>query len=103
MPATLRVSATLGGFRVRLATLALRTKAAVVPGFLIWDSKERKHRLHFEPEVEIVDTGNLKEDIYENTKRFNQIIEDFARRYPDQWLWVHRRWKTRPEGEQDLY
>jgi Kdo2-lipid IVA lauroyltransferase/acyltransferase len=86
-----------------LATLALRTGAAVVPGFLLWDEQTRKHRLHFEPEVEIVNTGNMKEDIYLNTSRFNQIVEEFVRRHPDQWLWVHRRWKTRPEGEPGLY
>jgi Kdo2-lipid IVA lauroyltransferase/acyltransferase len=86
-----------------LATLALRTGASVVPGFLIWDERTGKHRLHFEPEVEIVNTGNLKEDIVTNTARFNQIVEEFVRRYPDQWLWVHRRWKTRPEGEPGLY
>jgi Kdo2-lipid IVA lauroyltransferase/acyltransferase len=86
-----------------LATFALRTGAAVVPGFIIWDEQLRKHRLHFEPEVEIINTGNMKEDIFINTSRFNHVVEDFVKRYPDQWLWVHRRWKTRPEGEPGLY
>jgi Kdo2-lipid IVA lauroyltransferase/acyltransferase len=86
-----------------LATLALRTGAAVVPGFLIWDEKLRKHRLHFEPALEIVNTGDQKADIYHNTAHFNKVIEEFVRRHPDQWLWVHRRWKTRPEGEPGLY
>jgi KDO2-lipid IV(A) lauroyltransferase len=86
-----------------LATLALRTKAAVVPGFLIWDEKLGKHKLHFEPEVEITSTGDQKEDIYQNTVKFNKVIENIVRLYPDQWMWVHRRWKTRPEGEKDIY
>ena len=86
-----------------LATLALRTGAAVVPGFLLWDEQLRKHRLHFEPAVEIINTGDQKADIHQNTAQFNKIIEDVVRRHPDQWLWVHRRWKTRPEGEPSLY
>ncbi|MEW6735294.1 MAG: lysophospholipid acyltransferase family protein [Acidobacteriota bacterium] len=86
-----------------LATFALRTGAAVVPVFIIWDEQQRKHRLHFQPALELISTGNQREDIYQNTLFFNQVLEDIIRRYPDQWLWVHRRWKTRPEGEPALY
>jgi Kdo2-lipid IVA lauroyltransferase/acyltransferase len=86
-----------------LAAIALRTDATVVPGVLIWDEKLRKHRLHFEPPVELVRTGRTQIDIAENTLRFNQILEGLVRQYPDQWLWGHRRWKTRPPEEKDLY
>lgn len=86
-----------------LATLALRTRAAVVPGFLLWDESLRRHKLHFEPEVELIVTGDQKEDIYQNTAQFNKVIEKIVRLYPEQWMWVHRRWKTRPEGEKGLY
>ncbi|PYV43780.1 MAG: lipid A biosynthesis acyltransferase [Acidobacteria bacterium] len=86
-----------------LATIALRTNATVVPGVLIWDGKLRKHRLHFEPPVELIQTGDLQADIVENTALFNQILEKLVRKYPDQWLWVHRRWKTRPPAEKELY
>ncbi|MGH9498640.1 MAG: lysophospholipid acyltransferase family protein [Terriglobales bacterium] len=86
-----------------LARIALRTDAAVVPGFTIWDPVLRKYRLHFDPAVELVRTGNDDADAVTNTARFTKIIEDYVRRYPDQWLWVHRRWKTRPEGEKALY
>lgn len=86
-----------------LATIALRTDATVVPGVLIWDEKLRKHRLHFEPPVELTQTGNLQADIAENTALFNQILERLVRKYPDHWLWVHRRWKTRPPAEKELY
>jgi len=86
-----------------LARIALRTDAAVVPGFTVWDSSLRKYRLHFDPAVELVRTGDDQADIIANTAKFTRIIEDYVRRYPDQWLWVHRRWKTRPEGEQPLY
>ena len=86
-----------------LALFALRTGAAVVPGFLIWDESLKKHRLRLDPPVELIDTGNLDHDVLENTKLFNKILEGYIRKYPDQWLWIHRRWKTRPEGEGSLY
>src|SRR5438477_10927205 len=86
-----------------LARIALRTDAAVVPGFTIWDAKLQKYRLRFDPVVEVIRTGNDEADIVANTQRFTKIIEDFVRRYPDQWLWVDRRWKTRPAGGEALY
>jgi KDO2-lipid IV(A) lauroyltransferase len=86
-----------------LARIALRTDAAVVPGFTIWDARLRKYRLRFDPPVELVRTEDEQADIVANTAKFTQIIEDYVRRYPEQWLWVHRRWKTRPEGQPPLY
>ena len=86
-----------------IALFALRAGAAVIPGFLIWDSKVKRHRLRLDPPVELVNTGDLSHDVLENTRRFNKILEAYVRRYPDQWLWIHRRWKTRPEGEPSIY
>jgi len=86
-----------------IALFALRTGAAVVPGFLIWDESLGKHRLRLDQPVELIDTGNLDHDVLENTKAFNRILEGYIRKYPDQWLWIHRRWKTRPEDEASLY
>ncbi len=86
-----------------LARIALRTDAAVVPSFTVWDAKLRKYILRFDPAVELVRTGDDQADVVANTAKFTQLIEDYVRRYPDQWLWVHRRWKTRPEGEVSLY
>ena len=86
-----------------LAVFALRSDAPVVPGFLIWDESLKKHRLRFEPEIPLVRTGDFKEEVRINTARFTGVIEEYARRYPDQWLWIHKRWHTRPEGEPDLY
>jgi KDO2-lipid IV(A) lauroyltransferase len=86
-----------------IALFALRTGAAVVPGFLIWDTALQKHRLRLDPPVELIDTGDLDRDVLENTKLFNKILESYIRQYPDQWLWIHRRWKTRPEGEPPIY
>jgi len=86
-----------------VATLALRTGAVVLPGYLIWDEKERIHRLHFEPPVETINTGAQKEDVIANTARYTKVLESIIRRYPDQWLWIHRRWRTRPDGEPEIY
>jgi KDO2-lipid IV(A) lauroyltransferase len=86
-----------------MARIAMRTDAAVVPGFTIWDPELRKYRLRFDSAVSLIRTGDDEADIIANTALFTKIIEDYVRRYPDQWLWVHRRWKTRPPGDPALY
>lgn len=86
-----------------LARIALRTDAAVVPGFTIWDEALGKYRLRFDPAVELMRTGDLEADIIANTQKFTKVIEDYVRKYPEQWLWAHRRWKTRPAGQPPLY
>jgi KDO2-lipid IV(A) lauroyltransferase len=86
-----------------VARVALKTDAAVIPGFTIWDPVLQKYRLRFDPPVELVRSENTEADVVANTAKFTKLIEEYARKYPDQWLWVHRRWKTRPEGEKGLY
>jgi KDO2-lipid IV(A) lauroyltransferase len=86
-----------------LARVALRTNAAVLPGFLVWDASEKKYVLHFGEEVALERTGDNERDIIANTARFTATLESWIRRYPGQWLWVHRRWKTRPEGAEKIY
>jgi KDO2-lipid IV(A) lauroyltransferase len=86
-----------------IARLALRTDAAVVPGFLSWDDARRKYRLRFEAAVELTRTGDEESDVRENTARFTRVIEEYVRTHPDQWLWVHKRWKTRPPGQEPIY
>ena len=86
-----------------LARIALHTNAAVVPGFLCWDEGTAKYRLQFGPAVELVRSGDNEADVRENTARFTRVIEDYVRAHPDQWLWVHKRWKTRPPGEKAVY
>ncbi len=86
-----------------LARLALRSGAAVVPGFASWDPARQRYRLRFDPPVQLIETGNLEQDIAANTQLFTRIIEEHIRRVPGQWLWIHRRWKTRPPGEPPLY
>lgn len=86
-----------------LARIALRTGAAVVPGYAIWDSALNKYRLRFEPALDLTRTADEDADVLVNTARYMKVIESFARAYPDQWLWVHKKWKTRPPGEKPIY
>ena len=86
-----------------LARFALHTDAAVVPVFVHWDQTLGKYRLCFEPAMELSRTGDSAADILENTQRFTKVIESHVRRYPDQWLWLHRRWMTRPPGCPPIY
>jgi KDO2-lipid IV(A) lauroyltransferase len=79
------------------AKLAARTRATVIPGYAIWSRKERKYILRFDPPVQM--TGSVLAD----TQRIQNALERAIRAYPDQWLWIHRRWKTRPPGEEPLY
>ena len=86
-----------------LARVALKTGAAVVPGFCLWEARERQYVLHFGPELHFERTGDAERDILTATQQCNDVLESWIRRYPDQWLWIHRRWKTRPPGQPGLY
>jgi KDO2-lipid IV(A) lauroyltransferase len=86
-----------------LARVALHTGAAVVPGYVFWDEAIKKYRLRFEPPVELTRTGDTDRDILENTREFTNVLEAIIRKYPDQWVWLHGRWNTRPPGEAPLY
>jgi KDO2-lipid IV(A) lauroyltransferase len=86
-----------------VATLALRTDATVIPCFAPWDERRGKYVFRGGPVIELVRTGDHARDVELNTARFTAAIESYVRRFPDQWLWIHKRWKTRPPGEPDLY
>lgn len=77
--------------------LAQKTGAAVIPGFALWRNDLRRYVLKFYPIVE------MSGDITADTQRLQSILEGVIREYPDQWLWIHRRWKTRPPGESPIY
>ncbi len=86
-----------------LAHVALKTGAAVLPGFMLWEEAESRYVLQFGPELEFVRSDDTQADILAATQQCALVIESWIRRYPDQWLWIHRRWKTRPAGEPGLY
>ena len=86
-----------------LARVALKTGAAVLPGFMLWEAKEKKYVLHFGPQLHFERSGDSEADVLAATQQCNDVLESWIRRYPDQWLWIHRRWKTRPPGEAPLY
>lgn len=84
------------------ARFARKTGAAIVLGLTVWDEKLKKYRLRFE-RVPWIRREDPEEEILVNTQNFARLLEEQIRRYPEQWLWVHRRWKTRPPGEPPLY
>lgn len=86
-----------------VARVALHTGAAVLPAFTIWDKELGKYKIRFDPALQLVSTGDDEADAIANTALFTKVIEKYARQYPEQWLWVHRRWKTRPPGGPQIY
>jgi KDO2-lipid IV(A) lauroyltransferase len=86
-----------------LAHVARKTGAAVIPGFMLWEAAERRYVLNFGPALEIPVTEDPAADILAGTQACNDVLESWIRRYPGQWLWIHRRWKTRPAGEAGIY
>jgi KDO2-lipid IV(A) lauroyltransferase len=85
------------------AMFALRTNAAVIPIAAVWRREQQRFLIYLDREVEVVRTGISERDVEINTARFTEAIERMVREYPDQYLWIHRRWKTRPPGEPPIY
>lgn len=86
-----------------LARLALRTGAAVLPARSYWDSSRQKYVLRYEPALDLAPGTDEAAAVLAYTAAFNRVLEDFVRQNPDQWFWVHRRWKNRPAGEPSIY
>ena len=81
----------------------MKTGARVLPGFLLWEEASKQYVLRFGAPLQVAASGDVEADAVANTALFTNVIEDYVREYPDQWLWVHRRWKTRPQGEAPIY
>ena len=77
-----------------LAKLALDTGAPVLPVFIFRENN--RFIIEVQPELKVIRTGDREKDIVENTQLHNATIEKVVRRYPEQWFWLHKRWKTRP-------
>jgi Kdo2-lipid IVA lauroyltransferase/acyltransferase len=86
-----------------VAKLALRTGAAVLPVFAPWDAEKKRFLLIVDEPLQVERTGDEEEDVRRLTQQYTSVVEKYVRRYPDQWLWIHRRWKTRPEREAQIY
>lgn len=86
-----------------VSKLALRNQTPIVPLFAPWDEKLQKYTLLVEPAIYPEVTGDEEADIRKLTTQLSLVIENAIRRFPDQWLWIHRRWKTRPPGEPGIY
>jgi KDO2-lipid IV(A) lauroyltransferase len=86
-----------------LAKLALRTGAEVLPVFAPWNEKQRRFVLKIDEPLTFQSSGDEAEDVRRLTQMFTGVVEQYVRTYPDQWLWIHRRWKTRPPGEAEIY
>lgn len=78
-----------------LATLAQRLETPVVPGFII-RKKGAYHRIVLEPALPFQRCGTIEETIVHNTQVYTDVIERYIRAYPEHWIWIHRRWKTKP-------
>lgn len=86
-----------------IAKLAIKTGAAVLPAFAVWEESKNKYVVYLEPPVEYKPDDNSPENIRELTQKITKVVEKYVRKYPEQWLWIHKRWNTRPKGEKSLY
>jgi KDO2-lipid IV(A) lauroyltransferase len=86
-----------------IAKLVLRTQSPIVPVFCPWDHQKQKFLLRVEEPIYSERSGDEEEDVRKLTAKLSKFIEDQIRQYPEQWLWIHKRWKTRPPGEPDIY
>jgi KDO2-lipid IV(A) lauroyltransferase len=73
----------------------LRAGAPVIPAFTVRVGNGRKHKFIIERPLTLIRTGDISEDVAGNTQLFQSVIERYVRRYPEQWLWMQKRWKIR--------
>lgn len=85
------------------ARLSMLTGAPIIPVFIVREGTSERHRIIVLPEIELARTGDREADILATTQRCTAAFEAIVRQHPDHWIWFHKRWKTRPEGEARLY
>src|SRR5688572_14844084 len=83
---------------VGATVLAMKTGAAVIPTY-VYLGKDWKQHMHILPEIPIKTSGDDEADMIYNTQVLTNFIEDVIRKYPEQWVWMHKRWRTRPGEE----
>jgi KDO2-lipid IV(A) lauroyltransferase len=86
-----------------VSKLAVRTNAPLIPVFAPWNEEKKRFQLIVTPPVVPEITGDDEADVRQLTMRLSRIVEDQIRQHPGQWLWVHKRWKTRPPGDAPIY
>ncbi|HUF03508.1 MAG TPA: lysophospholipid acyltransferase family protein [Aridibacter sp.] len=86
-----------------MAKIALKTRTVVLPAFAVWEKDKRRYVVYLEPPIDYEVTDDREKDIQELTRKITEAVERFVRKYPEQWLWIHKRWNTRPKGEKELY
>jgi KDO2-lipid IV(A) lauroyltransferase len=85
------------------ALVAMRSEALIFPTFCVWQKEKQRYRFVHGPVLKPANTGDRKQDIVDTTAAYTAEIEKLIRQFPDQWMWIHKRWKTRPPGEAGLY
>src|SRR5829696_1210906 len=86
-----------------VAKLAVRMNTPLIPFFAPWSEEKGKYLLIVEPPLPLECTGDEEADVRQLTIKLTERIENRIRQYPGQWLWIHKRWKTRPPGEPPIY
>ena len=86
-----------------VAMMAMRTNAMILPMCCVWNEETKKYHVMYGDVVESPNTGDRHRDVFEMTAGYTAEMEKFIRAYPGQWLWIHKRWKTRPPGAKELY
>ena len=86
-----------------MAKIALRTQAPIIPVFAPWNEQTKKYDVIVDPVVTAPLTGDEETDVHALTSAITKVVENRIRQYPDQWLWIHKRWKTRPPGDPAIY
>jgi len=94
---------TLACTTIGVAMIAARTNAMIIPMCCVWDESSERYKVMYGKIIEHANTGDRHQDIVDTTAAFTAEMEKFIRAYPEQWLWIHKRWKVRPEGEKELY